>query len=233
LSAASLAATPLAAILATLIAFRAGCWVNQRCNASPFANPVLIAILLIAAWLAVSGVSYEHYFSGAQLIHFLLGPATVALAIPLYDNFERIRASALSITVAVVAGASAAAGVAIVLGWALGGSEEIVRSLAPKSATAPIAIAVAQQIGGLPPLAAVLAIATGITGGVLATSLLDRLRIVDWRIRGLAAGVAAHGIGTARVMALNDTGGAFGSLGMGLCGFVTALLLPLGLALLT
>jgi predicted murein hydrolase (TIGR00659 family) len=221
------AGSPALAVTVTLLAYLAGCRVQRLCNGSPLANPVLIAILAVAGWLALTGTTYETYFAGAQLIHLLLGPATVALAIPLYRNVAHIRQSGRAILVAVAAGAITAAGTAVLIGWVLGASEQVLRSLAPKSATAPVAIGIASQIGGVPSLTAVLAIATGISGAVLATTVLDMIGLRDWRARGLGTGVASHGIGTARILALDETGGAFAGLGMGLNALATAALLPL------
>ena len=229
---AELAGSPVLAITVTLVAYQLGCWANRRCGGSPLVNPVLIAILLVAGFLALSGTDYAHYFRGAQLIHLLLGPATVALAVPLYENFERIKASALAVILAVLAGGATAVATTVLLAWALGATPQLILTLAPKSVTAPIAIAIAEEIGGLPSLTAVLVISTAIIGAMTSVGILDRLGITCWRARGLATGVAAHGIGTARILSLDATGGAFAGLGMGLCGMASAVLLPLGFHLM-
>ncbi len=188
---------------------------------------------LAVGLLWVTETDYRTYFEGAQFVHFLLGPATVALAVPLYENFKEVRRSALPLTVALVAGSVTAAASAVGIGWALGATRETLLSLAPKSATTPIAMGVAEKIGGLPSLTAVLVILTGILGAVLATWTLNLLRIRDWRTRGFAIGVAAHGIGTARAFQVNEVAGAFASLAMGLNGLATAALLPLLIRLLS
>jgi predicted murein hydrolase (TIGR00659 family) len=227
-----LAEQPLLALTITLVAYQAGQWVYQKTDLHPLANPVLLAVLLLVGLLQATGVAYQDYFEGAQFVHFLLGPATVALAVPLYNNLRALRRAALPIAVALIAGAVTAAGTAIGTAWLLGASEGTLASLAPKSVTTPIAMGIAEQIGGLPSLTAVLVILTGILGGVLATWTLDALGVRDWRARGFATGLAAHGIGTARALQLNEVAGAFASLAMGLNGVATAVLLPLLLQLI-
>jgi putative effector of murein hydrolase len=156
-----------------------------------------------------------------------LGPATVALAVPLYNNLKEMRRAALPMGVALVVGSLTASATAVGTAWLLGASRDTLASLAPKSVTTPIAMGIAEEIGGLPSLTAVLVILTGIIGAVVTTYTLDALRIRDWRARGFATGLAAHGIGTARALQLNDAAGAFSSLAMGLNGLATAILLPL------
>jgi predicted murein hydrolase (TIGR00659 family) len=159
-------------------------------------------------------------------VHFLLGPATVALAIPLYRQFDRVRRSALALVVSLISGSLTAIGTAVGLGWLLGASRETLLSLAPKSVTAPVAMGITEQLGGLPSLTAVLVILTGILGAVIGPMVLNLLRIRDWRARGLALGTASHGIGTARALQVNELAGAFSGLAMGLNALATAILLP-------
>jgi putative effector of murein hydrolase len=160
-------------------------------------------------------------------VHFLLGPATVALAVPLYANLERLKKTLVPIAGGLAAGSLAAVLSAIGIGWALGASRESLLSLAPKSVTTPIAMGIAEKLGGLPSLTAVLVVATGILGAVLARGTLNLLRIEDHAVRGFAVGVAAHGIGTARAFQVSETMGAFAGLAMGLNGLLTAFLFPL------
>jgi len=159
-------------------------------------------------------------------IHFLLGPATVALAVPMHSALGSIRRNAHAILPAVLAGAVTAAGSAMLVARALGGSREVVLSLAPKSVTTPIAMGVAEQIGGNPSLATVFVLLTGLLGIMLGPPLLRLARVTDWRARGLAAGTAAHGLATARILLLNETAGAYGGLAIGLNGVVTAVIVP-------
>lgn len=221
-----LAEGPLLWLAATLVAYSIGDALFKAAGRNPLVNPVLIAVILLAGLLGVTGTSYATYFEGAQFVHFMLGPATVALALPLYLNLARIRETALPMIAALLAGSLTAMLSALAIAWALGVRADILLSLAPKSATAPVALGVSEAIGGSPTLTAVLVILTGITGAVLATPLLNLMRIKDWRARGFAVGVAAHGIGTARAFQVNETAGAFAGIGMGLNALLTALTAP-------
>ncbi|PHR24816.1 MAG: hypothetical protein COA37_03430 [Hoeflea sp.] len=221
-----LSASPLLFLTLTLAAFQAGSWIYDRSGQQPFLNPVLTAVIAVVALLTLSGTSYETYFEGAQFVHFLLGPATVALAIPLYRQFDRVRRSALALVTSLLCGSLTAIGTAVGLGWLLGASRETLLSLAPKSVTAPVAMGITEQLGGLPSLTAVLVILTGILGAVLGPPLLSLIGVKDWRARGLALGTASHGIGTARALQAGELAGAFSGLAMGLNALATAILLP-------
>ncbi|MEM5492498.1 LrgB family protein [Hoeflea sp. AS16] len=222
-----LSASPLLFLTLTLAAFQAGTWLYDRSGHKPLLNPVLTAVILVVGLLTLSGTTYETYFEGAQFVHFLLGPATVALAIPLYRQFDRVRSSALALITSVLCGSLTAMGTAVGLGWLLGASRETLMSLAPKSVTAPVAMGITEQLGGLPSLTAVLVILTGILGAVLGPLLLTLIGVKDWRARGLALGTASHGIGTARALQVNELAGAFSGLAMGLNALATAILLPI------
>ena len=162
-----LSASPLLFLTLTLAAFQAGTWLYTRSGHKPFLNPVLTAVILMVGLLTLSGTTYETYFEGAQFVHFLLGPATVALAIPLYRQFDRVRRSALALITSLICGSLTAIGTATGLGWLMGASRETLISLAPKSVTAPVAMGITEQLGGLPSLTAVMVILTGILGAVL------------------------------------------------------------------
>jgi predicted murein hydrolase (TIGR00659 family) len=227
-----LSTTPLLGLTVTLLAYQAAWWVHRRSGSSPLANPVMIAAAALVALLAISGTSYQTYFDGAQFVHFLLGPATVALAVPLYTQFRRVRAMMLPVIAGLLVGSFTAAVSAVLVARLFGASLVTQLSLAPKSVTTPIAMGVAERIGGIPSLTAVLVISTGILGAVLGRYLFDALRIDDAAIRGFATGVTAHGIGTARAFQESEQAGAFAALAMGMNGLVTALLLPMFLPLL-
>ena len=222
-----LSTTPLLGLTITLIAYQGGAWIYERSGRHPLLNPVLLAVLALIAVLTATGTDYRTYFEGAQFVHFLLGPATVALAVPLYRHFATVRRSLVAILVSLVAGSVTATASAVGIAWALGASPRTILSLAPKSVTTPIAMGISEQIGGLPSLTAVLVILTGITGAMFGTWTLNLLRLSDWRARGFAVGLAAHGIGTARAFQVNEVAGAFASLAMGLNGLATAVLVPL------
>jgi predicted murein hydrolase (TIGR00659 family) len=222
-----LAASPLTGLSATLLAYLAASWVFKKARFHPLANPVLVSVLIIVPFLLATGVSYKTYFDGAQFVHFLLGPATVSLAVPLYRQVAALKRSIIGVSTALVIGALAAAASAVLIAKWLGAPREVVVSLAPKSVTSPIAMGISERIGGLPSLTTVLVLITGVIGAVIGTAVLDAVRIKDWKARGFAIGLAAHGIGTARAIQLNETAGAFAGLAMGLNGVVTAVLVPL------
>ena len=193
----------------------------------PLANQVIIAVALVIAALEISKTPFEVYFEGAQFVHFLLGPATVALAIPLVENWERVRRSVVPILIALAAGSLTAIVTAVGTAALIGAPRPILASIAEKSVTTPIAMGIAEKIGGIPSLTAVLVILTGVIGAIMVTPLMNALRIRDYAARGFAAGVASHGIGTARAFQVNDLAGTFSGLAMGLNGILTAILVPL------
>ena len=221
-----LSASPLLGLTLTLLAYQAAFAIYRRSGSHPLANPVLIAVSALVAFLMLTGTRYETYFAGAQFVHFLLGPATVALAIPLYTQIRRVRAMLLPVVAGLLAGSATAALSAVAVARLLGASPATQLSLAPKSVTTPIAMGVAERIGGIPSLTAVLVIVTGILGAVGGRYVFDALRVRDPAIRGFAIGVASHGIGTARAFQVSEQSGAFAALAMGLNGALTALLLP-------
>ena len=221
-----LAASPLLGLTITLLAYVLALAVHQRYRRHPLTNPVLLAVVLLVTLLLLTDTPYPSYFAGAQFVHFLLGPATVALAIPLYAQLGRVRAMRWPVLLGLAAGALTAVVSAVGSAWLLGASVPTQLSLAPKSVTTPIAMAVAERIGGIASLTAVLVIVTGIVGAVIAPALFRLLRVQDHAIQGFALGVTAHGIGTARALQISEEAGAFAALAMGLNGAVTALLLP-------
>ena len=222
-----LSATPLTWLTATVLAYLAADAAAKRLGNAPWANPVLFSVLLIAPVLWVSGTDYGTYFEGAQFIHFLLGPATVALALPLWDNRDMIARSVAPILLALIVGSLVAAGSAILLALAFALPMDVILSLAPKSTTAPVALGISEVVGGIPTLTAVLVILTGIIGAITVTPLMNLLGITDWRARGFAVGVAAHGIGTARAFQVNPIAGAYAGIAMALNALLTSLIVPM------
>jgi predicted murein hydrolase (TIGR00659 family) len=223
---------PVTPLILTWLAFEVGRTVQRRCGGSALANPVLIAVMLIILVLEACDVSYDTYLRGAGFIHFLLGPAAVALAVPIYDNRERIREAMGSLLAGVGAGATVACGSAVALAWWLGASGDVVRSIAPKSVTTPIAIGISEGIGGRPSMTVVFVIMTGIIAAMFSGRIFDWLGVRDWAARGIAAGVAGHGIATAQILSVNQNAGAFAGLSIGLTGLFTAVLLPVATHLL-
>ncbi|MBL8482935.1 MAG: LrgB family protein [Rhodocyclaceae bacterium] len=222
-----LAGTPLLGLLATLAAYAGAVRFAQYCRGHPLANPVLLSMCMLVPLLLATGTPYRAFFDGAQFVHFLLGPTTVALAVPLVRAWPQIRARAKALVAALVAGSAAGAVSAAMIAAALGATPETVHSLVPKSVTTPIAMAIAERIGGLPSLAAALVILTGVTGAVTAPFLFRLLGVRGDPERGFAMGVASHGIGTARALQLSETAGAYAALGMGLNGSLSAVAIPL------
>ena len=222
-----LSASPLLGLTVTLLAYQGAFWIYQRSGCNPLANPVLIAVSVLVLFLTLTATSYETYFSGAQFVHFLLGPATVALAIPLYTQFKRVRAMLLPVLAGLLAGSLTAIASAVLVARLFDASASTQLSLAPKSVTTPIAMGIAERIGGIPSLTAVLVIITGILGAVGARFVFDAMKVRDPAIRGFAIGVASHGIGTARAFQVNEQSGAFAALAMGMNGALTAILVPM------
>lgn len=227
-----LAASPLLNLTMTLVAYLIGDYLFRKSGHKAIFNPVLIAILILVTILLATGASYGIYFEGAQFVHFLLGPATVALAVPLYRQFDRVRHSGPAILVSLLAGSITAIVSATLITWLLGAPQNVVASIAPKSATTPIAMGISEQIGGLPSLTAVLVILTGILGAMFGTAILERVGVRDASAQGFALGLTSHGIGTARALQVSEVAGAFSALAMGLNGLATSLLAPLVVHLL-
>lgn len=222
-----LSATPLFGLTATLVVYVIARAAYQRADHAPWANPVLWSVVVLAALLTLSGTPYPTYFSGAQFIHFLLGPAVVALAWPLWQRRAELRLRVAPIAVSALAGGAAAAISAFAIGVALGLPPDVLRSLAPKSVTAPVAMGIAQQIGGIPALGAVFAVLTGLVGAVSAKYLFDALRVAAPEVRGFSIGTIAHGIGAARAMQVHPNAGAYAALALSLQVLLASLLMPL------
>ena len=221
-----LSTLPLFGLTATLVAYLLAYRIYQAVGGNPLLNPVAVAVALLIALLQLTGIDYQAYFEGAKFVHFILGPATVALAVPLYQQLGKLRRIWLPVLISVIMGGSVASLSAIVVARWLGGSDEVLLSLAPKSVTAAVAMGISEKIGGLPSLTAVLVIATGIVGAIVGNRLFDLIGISDDSEKGIAMGVTSHGIGTARAFQLNPEMGAFSGLAMALSAFSSALLLP-------
>ena len=222
-----LSATPLFGLTITLVTYLVADAMYRRSGYAPWANPVLWTVLALATLLWVSATPYPTYFSGAQFIHFLLGPAVVALGWPLWQRRQQLRQRGVALLLASLVGGLAAASSAVAIGWALDLPQEVLRSLAPKSVTAPVAMGIAEQLGGVPALAAVMAVLTGLVGAVSGKYLLDLLRISAPEVRGFAMGTVSHGIGAARAMQVHPEAGAYAGLALGLQVLLASLLLPL------
>jgi predicted murein hydrolase (TIGR00659 family) len=223
----NLAASPLLSLALTIITFQLATWLSVRSGRHPLCNPVLLSVCVLVAILTVMGVPYQRYFEGAQIIHVLLGPAVVALAVPLHRHLHKIRDMPGPILAAITAGAVMSAISASAIASLMGAQATSVVSVIPKSVTAPVAMGISEVLGGIPPLTAVLAVLTGILGASFGPSVLNLFRVGDPIARGLAMGTVSHGQGTARALEESEEAGAFSGLAMGLSALGCAFLLPL------
>jgi predicted murein hydrolase (TIGR00659 family) len=231
-----LSATPLFGLTATLVVYVLAQTVYARLGHPPWANPVMWSVVLLAGGLLATGVPYPSYFAGAQFIHFLLGPAVVALAWPLWQRRAELKQRWGGLVIAALAGGGVASTSAVLMAWALGLPPEVMLALAPKSVTAPVAMGIADKLGGIAALAAIFAVVTGLVGAMAGKYLFDALRIPTtkegWAERGFALGTAAHGIGAARALQVNRDAGAYAALALGLQVVLATLLMPLWVPLL-
>ncbi len=211
----------------TVVAF----WLMDRLASHlgrpPLLHPVLLSTPVIIAVLMLTDTAYEDYAPATAMITFLLGPTVVSMAVPIWANRVTIRRLAVPITLALVAGAVTAIVTSVGIVWLFGAPEDIMASIAPRATTTPVGMAISQTLGGIPALTAVIVIFAGVFGAILATPLLDLLRIRDRRARGFAVGVAAHGVGAARAFQVSPTAGAYAGVGMALNALLTAALLSL------
>jgi len=219
--------TPLVWLLLTLGSFKIGIIVYEKFDKHTLLQPIIIAYLIIMTALITTGVSYEEYFKGVEIIHFFLGPATVALALPLYKNLKHIKSLFFFFFITLVVAGTFTIAIAIALLCALDSQLPTMLSMTTKSITAPIAIITSEQIGAIPSLAVGFVIITGIIGALLGTAIFKLLKIKHDTSKGFALGVVSHGIGTARAIEISEKAAAFGALAMGLTGILTAVFLPL------
>jgi predicted murein hydrolase (TIGR00659 family) len=227
-----LSQSPLLWLSVTLLVYAIADAVSLRTHRHPLANPVLHSMWIIGAFLLLTGTSYTSYFAGAQFVHFLLGPATVAFAVPLYENRKVVATAILPMLVALAAGSVTAVASVVLLAEAAGLPRAVILAMAPKSVTAGVAMGISESLHADPSLTAVAVILTGIMGAIAVTPLMNRMLITDFRARGFAVGIAAHGIGTARAFQVDEVAGVFAGIAMSLNALVTSLLVPLAVTLL-
>ena len=227
-----LSQSPLLWLTVTLLVYAITDAISIWTHRHPLANPVLHSMWIIGAFLKLTNTSYTTYFGGAQFVHFLLGPATVALAVPLYENRKVVASAILPMLVALAAGSVTAVASVVLLAEAVGLPREVVLSMAPKSVTAGVAMGISESLHADPSLTAVAVILTGIIGAITVTPLMNRMHITDFRARGFAVGIAAHGIGTARAFQVDEIAGVFAGIAMSLNALVTSLLVPLAVTFL-
>lgn len=216
--------SPLFPLVLTLLAYQAGRALHARSGGHALAQPVLVAVVIVGAVLLALDVDVAAYRDGTALLSFLLGPATVALAVPLHRQAHRLRRLALPLLVGIPLGAVVSVLSAVLLVRLLGGDEVLQDTLAPKATTAPVSIALSETLGGIPPLTAALTIVAGILGAVAGPAVLTLLGVRDRAARGIAIGSVSHGIGTSRALAEHPVEGALSGLAMGLTALATSLL---------
>jgi predicted murein hydrolase (TIGR00659 family) len=224
--------SPVLWLTVTLVVFAAADWISVRSNRNPLCHPILLSAPVLMVILAATHTSYSTYANGTQVLAFLLGPAVVGLALPIWAQRATIRRLVLPLAAALLAGALTAVVSAVGIAWLFGVPPEILASIAPRAVTTPVAMAMATQLGGIPSLAAVIVMVAGATGGVFGTALMNFMRIRDYRARGFAIGVTAHGFGAARAFQVNETAGTYASLGMALNAVFTSVLLSVAALML-
>ena len=221
---------PLFWVGVTLAAYQLGVALYQRTKLAVF-HPVLVSTAVLVLVILAAGQDYAHYREAVQPLQVLLGPATVALAVPLYMNFRRIRSYFWPVLICLLVGGTLATVLAVLLAWLLGAEPMIMMTLAPKSVTSPIAMLVAEQIGGVAALAAVFVMFTGVLGAIFGPMLLRLCGVDHPAAWGMAMGLTAHAVGTSRALEEGEEAGAFSALAMSLMGTATAFLLPLAVSL--
>lgn len=223
---------PLLGLLVTLASYQLALWISQRSGRHVLLQPFLLACIPVFLLIYSGAVSLEQYRSSTSILSFLLGTATVALAVPLYRFIHAIADRVLVLSVAIISGAVTASASAYLLALWGGANHVVLMSILPKTVTTPIAMQVAESIGGLPAIAAGTVALTGVAGAITGPWLFDRMNITDPRVRGLALGLAAHAVGTARAFDESPQTGAYASLGLGITGILVAIVLPLVIGLL-
>ncbi len=222
-----LATSPLLWLAGTLVVWLAATGIAGLRPGNPLLNPIMLSIAAIAAVLLFAGIEYDAYFEGAQFIHFLLGPATVALGIPLYEKLALVKNNLVPMLTALVVGSFTAVGSTVFFSHLFGFTPAVVASMAPKSTTAAVAMAISSGLAGDPALTAAVVVLTGICGAVVVTPMMNAMRIKDFSARGFAVGLASHGIGTARAYAVDPVAGLFSGIAMGLNAVLTSLIVHL------
>ena len=228
-----LQAEPLFWLTLTIGSYLIADFIYRKSNLFPLLNPVAISVLLVSLILIFFNIQYERYFEGAKFIHFLLGPATVALAVPIYKKWDLIVSNSKAIFISLLIGSVFAILVTYLLSLYFELPKELILSLLPRSVTAPIAMGISEIIGGIPSLTAIITLITGVIGASLGIFVFDLMKLKNMDARGFSLGLASHGIGTARAMSKNKNAGVFAAVSMGLSGLVTSILVPLFLKIIS
>lgn len=218
--------TAVFGVMISLLAFEIGLFINRKTKKS-FLNPLLIAIVLVIMVLKIFDISLETYNKGGQIISFLLAPATVALAVPLYKNFVLLKKNAIPILVGIFSGCVVSITSIILLCKAFNIEKILSFSLVPKSVTTPIGIEISKQMGGIPEITVAAIVLTGITGAIMAQSVFKVLKINDPVAIGIAIGTSSHALGTSKAIEMGEIEGAMSGIAIGVAGLVTVLIAPI------
>ena len=213
-------------VVLTLLAFRAGSWIQQKTK-SPLCNPILIAVILVLAFLGVSGMELKTYQSGATFLSWLMTPATVCLAISMYEQFQALRKNTPVILVGVAAGAVSCLMMVLGLSLLFGFDRELTASLLPKSVTSAIGVPLSQLSGGLSAVTTAAIAITGNLAAIIGPMLCKLFRLTDPVAQGVAYGTSGHVVGTSKASELGDLPAAAGSLSLVIAGILTAIIFPL------
>jgi predicted murein hydrolase (TIGR00659 family) len=227
-----LATSPLAWLSLTVCVWLASDRIAAAAGRHPFVNPLLMSVIAIVLLLEATGTSYATYLSGAQFIQFLIGPAVVAIALPLFKNWALVKRNAVAILIALPVGCVTAVIASVLLGRLLGLPESITMSLAPKSATTGAAMAISQSFGGEPAMTATFTVTTSIIAAVMLVSFMRVLRVKDMAAIGFAVGLSGHSVGTARAFQIDPVAGTFAGIALCLNAILTALVMPVLLRML-
>lgn len=222
----SIISSELFLLTLTIALFLLSGWIFRKTHFMLF-HPVLLTALAVIVFLKLTGVEYPHYKESVRILDFTLGMSVVALGYLMYEQVEHLKKATLPVIVATLAGCFVGIASVVAIAVAFGVDRDIITSIAPKSVTVPIAIAISEPRGGVVAVTSVVVFCTGVLGSICGTKILDLIRVKDPMARGFALGAASHGIGTARAIELGAVEGAMSGLAMALTGFATALLLPL------
>lgn len=222
-----LLSTPIFWLAVTFLVFQGADTISLRTGRHPVAHPVMMAAPVLIAILWITHTPYPVYRDATQGLVFLLGPGVVGLAVPIWARRALIARMAVPIALALGAGAVTAIVSAVGILTLFGAPREMLMSIAPRATTTPVAMAVSGQLGGVPAVTSAIVLFAGILGAMVATPLFNALGITDFRARGFAAGVSAHGFGAARAFQVNSMAGTFASLGMAMNAVATASLLSI------
>ncbi len=215
-------------VLLTVIGYGLGTLINRKTKQA-WCNPLLLGILFVILVLSLAKIPYEDYKAGAAPLQYLLLPATVCLAVPLYENLTKLKGRFAAVIGGILAGVITSLGSILLMAWLLSMNREQASTLIAKSVTTAIGIDVTQTLGGMVPLASAVIILTGITGNLCAVFVCKLFRIKDPVARGVAIGTASHAIGTAKAFEIGELEGAVSSLSVAVAGIITAVLAPVAI----